>query len=89
MTSNPDEGWHIAPAGNRIDLEQTEAGRFALPMVSVHEGQTIARLNVVFTGGQIESMYHQMQQLHDTDMARFHRHEPPRLDLKAEMGRWN
>lgn len=83
--TNPEQGWNIVPANDRIELQQTEAGRFSLPMASVHNDVVIAHISVVFTGGQIEEMYRQMRQLHSAEVAAFGVED--RRQQKADMGR--
>lgn len=85
MTTNPEQAWDIVPHDGRVNLELTEAGRYALPMDSIHSGEVLAHIKVVFTGDQIEAMYRQMRQLHAADVAAFS-HED-RAQQRADMGR--
>lgn len=88
MTTDPEQAWDIVPHNGRVNLELTEAGRFALPMDSIHNDEVLAHITIVLTGDQIETMYRQMRRLNSDDVASFGYQEPERRELKAQMGQW-
>lgn len=81
MTSNPNQGWRIAPKPGGA-LRRTESGRFARTMEITHDGEHKSDVEYVYTGGEIESLYREMRALYAAGVPT----EPSRLDQKAEMG---